>query len=156
MNYKLAIELFEEHQNVTFYTVRFEDESSEFDKFLDKYSHGSEYDEDINIIIIWLDKIGLRGALERYFRPEGKIKDNVYALPIDTSHLRLYVIRITDEIVVLGNGGRKKTKTYNEDIELDMYVSQLQRIDRILKLKIKSGLVQIDRKHLIGELEFGY
>ena len=135
---------------------RFEEESSEFDKFLDKYPRGGEYDEDINIIITKLDQIGLRGALERYFRPEGKIKDNVCALPIDTNRLRLYVIRITDEIIVLGNGGRKKTKTYNEDAELNSYVNQLQRNDKKLKLKIKNGLVQVKRKHLTGELKFDY
>lgn len=123
MNSKFAIELFEEHQNATFYTIRFEEESSEFDKFLDKFPPDGEYDDDVNIIITWLEKIG---------------------------------IRITDEIVILGNGGRKKTKTYNEDTELDMYVNQLQRIDRILKLKIKSGLVQVKRKHLTGELKFIY
>lgn len=156
MNSKLAIELFEEHQNATFYTIRFEKESSEFDKFLDKFPPGGEFDDDVNIIITWLDKIGLRGALERYFRPEGKIKDDVFAIPIETSRLRLYIIRITDEIVVLGNGGRKKTKTYNEDAELDLYVSQLQRIDRILKLKIKRGSVRVKRKHLTGELKFIY
>ncbi len=156
MNSKFAIELFEEHQNATFYTIRFEEESSEFDKFLDKFPPDGEYDDDVNIIITWLEKIGMRGALERYFRPEGKIKDDVCAIPIETNRLRLYVIRITDEIVILGNGGRKKTKTYNEDTELDMYVNQLQRIDRILKLKIKSGLVQVKRKHLTGELKFIY
>ena len=49
MNSKLAIELFEEHQNATFYTIRFEKESSEFDKFLDKYPRGGEYDEDAEL-----------------------------------------------------------------------------------------------------------
>jgi len=154
VNSVFTIELFEEHQNVSFYTICFEEESSEFDKFLDKYPPGGAYDNDVNIIITWLDKIGESGALERYFRPEGRLKDDVCAIPIETSRLRLYVIRISDKIVVLGNGGRKKTKTYNEDSDLSLIVNQLQRIDRIIKHKMKSGLVQVKRKHLTGELKF--
>ena len=108
MNSVFTIELFEEHQNVSFYTICFEEESSEFDKFLDKYPPGGAYDNDVNIIITWLDKIGESGALERYFRPEGRLKDDVCAI----------------------------------------------RIDRIIKHKMKSGLVQVKRKHLTGELKF--
>ena len=69
MNSKFAIELFEEHQNATFYTIRFEDESSEFDKFLDKFPPDGEYDDDVNIIITWLGKIGMRGKLRMMFVP---------------------------------------------------------------------------------------
>lgn len=102
MKKKLEIELFEEHTNVNFYTIRYKDDLSEFDKFLDKYPEGCEFDEDIDIIISWIDKIGKRGALERYLKPEGKYKDNVYAIPLETDNLRLYVIRISDQIIIFG------------------------------------------------------
>jgi len=48
---RLEIELFEEHDNVNFYTFRFDAEESEFDKFLDKYPEGTKFDKDIDIII---------------------------------------------------------------------------------------------------------
>jgi hypothetical protein len=151
---KLEIELFEEHTNVNIYTIRYKDDLSEFDKFLDKFPEGCEFDEDIDIIITWIDKIGKKGALERYLRPEGKYKDHVYAIPIETTNLRLYVIRISDQIIILGNGGNKKTKTYNEDPELKSYVEQLQTIDSLLNSRLKKGVIQILGKQLFGKLEF--
>ena len=154
MKKKLEIELFEEHTNVNIYTIRYKDDLSEFDKFLDKYPEGCEFDEDIDIIITWIDKIGEKGALERYLRPEGKYKDNVYAIPLETANLRLYVIRISDQIIILGNGGNKKTKTYNEDPELNSYVEQLQALDVLLNSRLKQGVIQILKKQLFGKLEF--
>jgi hypothetical protein len=151
---KLEIELFEEHSNVNIYTIRYKNDLSEFDKFLDKYPKGCEFDDDIDIIITWIGKIGEKGALERYLRPEGKYKDNVYAIPIETANLRLYVIRISDHIIILGNGGNKKSKTYNEDPELNSYVEQLQTIDVLFKTRLKKGIIQIFEKQLFGKLEF--
>ncbi|MBK7626043.1 MAG: hypothetical protein IPJ16_02375 [Bacteroidales bacterium] len=154
MKKKLEIELFEEHTNVNIYTVRYQNDLSEFDKFLNKYPLGCEFDEDIDIIVTWITKIGEKGALERYLRPEGKFKDNVYAIPIETTNLRLYVIRISDHIIILGNGGNKKTKTYNEDPELNSYVEQLQSIDVLLRSRLIKGAIQIFEKQLFGKLEF--
>ena len=154
MKKKLEIELYEEHTNVNIYTIRYKDDLSEFDKFLDKYPEGCKFDEDIDIIITWIDKIGKKGALERYLRPEGKYKDNVYAIPLETANLRLYVIRISDKIIIIGNGGNKKTKTYNEDPKLNSYVEQLQTIDVLLKSRLKKGVIQIIEKQLFGKLEF--
>jgi len=151
---RLEIELFEEHTNVNIYTIRFKNESSEIEKFLDKFPAGCKFDRDVSIIIKVLDNIGKRGALERYFRYEGKFKDNVFALPIEDINLRLYVIRISDNILILGNGGIKKTKKYNEDPELNSIVKQLQTIDCLLKTKERQGLIQIKGKQLLGKLEF--
>jgi hypothetical protein len=151
---KLEIELFEEHANVNIYTIRYKDDTTEFDKFLDKYPIGCEFDDDIDIIIKWIDKIGEKGALERYLRPEGKYRDNIYAIPIETTNLRLYVIRISDHIIILGNGGNKKSKTYNEDPELNSYVEQLQTVDVLIKTRIKKGTIQTYEKQLFGKIEF--
>jgi hypothetical protein len=150
----LEIELFEEHPNVNIFTIRFKNESSEIEKFLDKFPIGCKYDRDIGIIIKVLDNIGKRGALERYFRYEGKFRDNVFALPVEAIDLRLYVIRISDNILILGNGDIKKTKRYNEDPELNSIVKQLQTIDRLLKIKVQQGLIRIVGKKLLGKLNF--
>ena len=154
MKKRLNIELFEEHEYVNFYTYRFNENEAEFNKFLDKFPEGTKFDKDINIIIKWIDKIGKTGALERYLRPEGKIRDNVYAIPIETSKLRLYVLRINNNIVILGNGGRKKTKAYNEDQELLECVSQLQELDRLLKLSLRKSKTHIYQKQLFGKLDY--
>lgn len=154
MKKKLEIELLEEHLNVNIYTIRYRDDSTEFDKFLDKFPKGCEFDDDIDIIIKWIDKIGEKGAFERYLRPESKYKDNIYAIPIETANLRLYVIRISDHIIILGNGGIKKTKTYNENPELNSFIEQLQKIDVLIKTRLKKGTIHIFEKQLFGNTEF--
>lgn len=73
------------------------------------------------------------GAFERNFRYEGKMKDNVVALSIDSKKLRLYCLRISDQILIVGNGGVKNTRTYNESVELNGYVMDLQKFDELLK-----------------------
>jgi hypothetical protein len=54
----LEIELFEEHANVNIYTIRFKNESTEIEKFLDKFPTGCKFDRDIRTIIKVLDNIG--------------------------------------------------------------------------------------------------
>lgn len=154
MKLEINIEPFEERDKVNYYTLRFKDEDTEVDKFLDQFPEGCEYDNDIDIIIKWIEQIGERGALERYFRPEGKQKDQVFAIPIETASLRLYVIRLTEQIVILGNGGKKTTKTYNEDPILNDCVELLQEVDRYIKARIQSGDLSIYQKKLFGNLKF--
>lgn len=154
MKSNISIELFEEHDQVNFYTLRFQDEDTEVDKFLDQFPEGCEYDNDIDIIIKWIEQIGKRGALERYFRPEGKQNDQVFAIPIETASLRLYVIRINEQIIILGNGGIKTTRTYNEDPILNDCVELLQEVDRYIKARIQKGQLSIYQKKLFGNLNF--
>jgi hypothetical protein len=107
-------------------------------------------------LIKWIENIGERGAHERHFRLEGKRTDNVMAMPtpIETSKLRLYVIRLSEEIVILGNGGVKKTRTYNEDPELNGFVELLQTIDGFLKSRLQKQKINIYNKELLGDLVF--
>ena len=51
---------------------------------------------------------------ERYFRREGKMNDSIVALPVIKSKLRLYCLRLTDKILVLGNGDVKNSRTYEK------------------------------------------
>jgi hypothetical protein len=151
---RINIELFEEHDKVNFYTLRFEGEETETDKFLDQFTEACEFEEDLDILIRSIDKIGERGALERYFRMEGKIKDRVCAIPIESASLRLYLIRLSDNIVILGNGGVKKTEKYEEDIFLNNCVELLQEIDRIIKRMEQNQRLHIYQKNLFGNLTF--
>ena len=97
MKQKYTIELVEEHDAVNFYSIHLdEEELSELERFFEKFPVGCEYDDEIDIIIAWLDKIGENGALERYFRPEGRYGDGVGVIPIDVGNkLRLYCLRIS-------------------------------------------------------------
>lgn len=154
MKRKITIEPFEEHDAVTFYTIRFKNDTSETDKFFKNFPEGSEFDEDIDIIIKWLDKIGENCALERYFRPEGKMKDKIFAIPLETSNLRLYCIRINDGIVILGNGGIKGTPDCHNDPLKNMNIMLLQNISFKLKKNIDRGKTYIYKNQLYENLEF--
>lgn len=79
------------------------------------------------------------GVKESFFRPEGKLNDRVCAIPLLTSYrqkqngtLRLYCIRISDKLLIVGGGGIKTTRTYNEDETLSGHIKTLQMIDKEL------------------------
>ncbi|MFO8066424.1 MAG: hypothetical protein R6U11_02465 [Bacteroidales bacterium] len=150
MKPEINIELFEEHEKVTYYTLRISGEETEIEKFFDKFPENSDYNEDINIIISWIDTIGENGAMERYFRYEGKYKDRVFAIPVETTNIRLYVLRLSENIIILGNGGIKKTATYNEDSILRGCVELLQKVDSILKSRISNNQITIYGKNIFG------
>lgn len=128
----------------TIYTIQFLSENeSEYERFYARFKGDAEYNPDLMRIVALIDKIADMGALERYFRPEGKLKDGVCALPVLQSKLRLYCLRLSDKILVLGNGGVKKTRTYNEDETLKGYVLTLQNFEKLIKEGEKEGTITI-------------
>lgn len=133
------------------YTISFEtDGTTEFEKFVAEFEMNASYNRDYQRIIAALQTILGIGALERFFRPEGKMNDSVNALPIESGKLRLYCLRISDQIVILGNGGVKNVRTHEEDPKLYGYVLDLQRFEMILNDNIAQGLVSIEEKELSG------
>ena len=127
-------------------------EESEFEKFLNEFKDNETYNKDFNVILLALSKIIDKGALERFFRNEGRMNDNVKALAIDARKLRLYCLRISDQILILGNGGVKTTRTYQEDSKLSGYVMDLQTFDKVLIKAQKSGKVTIE-KNMITDIQ---
>ena len=78
MKQEYTIELVEEYDNVNFYSIHLEgEELTEMEAFFENFPVGCEYDDEIDVIISWIDKIAEKGALERYFRPEGHYGDGV-------------------------------------------------------------------------------
>lgn len=141
--------LFDQTENCTVYTIQFlSDDLNEFEKFVAKCQTDGELNKDFRIIAKFIDQILDFGALERYFRTEGKIRDSVVALPTLRSKLRLYGLRLTDRILILGNGGEKKTRTYNEDNILKGYVLTLQRFEELLKQGVADGSVTITESEI--------
>ncbi|MCM1041334.1 MAG: hypothetical protein NC396_02740 [Bacteroides sp.] len=138
------VELFliKDGDKCTIYTLQFLQEvENEFEKFVSKFMNDAEYNEDYTRIAAFIGRIARTGALERYFRPEGKMGDSVVALPVTSSKLRLYCLRLSDKILILGNGGVKSTRTYNEDESLKGYVMTLQKFENLLKQGVKDGSV---------------
>ncbi len=143
----------EQNDNVGMFSICFdESEESEFEKFLNEFKDNATYNKDFNVILLALSKIIDKGALERFFRNEGRMNDNVKALAIDSRKLRLYCLRISDQILILGNGGVKTTRTYQEDSKLSGYVMDLQTFDKVLIKAQKSGKVTIE-KNMITDIQ---
>ncbi len=156
MKQKYTIELVEEHAAVNFYSIHLdEEELSELERFFEKFPVGCEYDDEIDIIIAWLDKIGENGALERYFRPEGRYGDGVGVIPIDVGNkLRLYCLRISDKILVFGNGGIKDADSWQNSGTLAPYVEMLIDTSRFIISRIRDGKIILVDKDLVGDLKF--
>lgn len=156
MKQKYTIELVEEHDAVNFYSIHLdEEELSELERFFEKFPVGCEYDNEIDIIIAWLDKIGENGALERYFRPEGRYGDGVGVIPIDVGNkLRLYCLRISDKILVFGNGGIKDADSWQNSGTLAPYVEMLIDTSRFIISRIRDGKIILVDKDLVGDLKF--
>ncbi len=133
------------------YTIYFiGEQDTEFDKFLKQFKDNARLNKDYQTILIALEKIIAKGALERMFRPEGKMSDGVMALSIDSHRLRLYCLRISDQILIVGNGGEKTTRTYEENEELSGYVMDLQQFDVLLAQAQKEGTIRIEKNLIVG------
>ena len=133
------------------YSIRVDDrETTEFQEFIVTYKNTEDIflEDDYNSIIRTLIKMASEGISESLFRPEGSIKDRICALPLFSikrdkgkhGTLRLYCIRISDKIIILGGGGEKSTRTYQEDISLNEKVELLQQIDRELSIIEDNGI----------------
>ena len=148
-----TLKTIEQNDNVGMFSICFDgSEVSELEKFLNELKDNATYNKDFNVILLALSKIIDKGALERFFRNEGRMNDNVKALAIDSRKLRLYCLRISDQILILGNGGVKNTRTYQEDSKLSGYVMDLQTFDKVLLKAQKSGKVTIE-KNMITDIQ---
>ena len=149
----VRLKTIEQNDNIGLFSICFEgNDESEFEKFIAKFKENAEFNKDYNAIVFALTKIIANGALERLFRIEGKMNDNVSALALDSRKLRLYCLRMSDKILILGNGGIKNTRTYQEDEELSGYVMDLQLFDKALIEAQKNGRITIE-KSVITNIE---
>ena len=152
MKKSLEIRRLDIYDAVGVYTIQFLDKAeTEFMDFMSKYK------EDFNRIIAILRKIIAKGASERLFRTcESKINDRVVAIPLDirrrkkgSGTLRLYCLRISDEVLILGNGGIKYGNAYNDNEELNTYVSDLAKLDHVITKFTGQGKIKIIDKTVI-------
>lgn len=75
---KVSLKTIEQNDNVGMFSICFDGNAeSEFEKFLLEFKDNATYNKDFNTILLALSKIIDKGALERFFRIEGKMNDNV-------------------------------------------------------------------------------
>lgn len=148
---RATVKIIEQSDKVGLYSICFDgSDLSEYEKFVQKFMNDATLNKDFQMIFRAINRIVANGAVERYFRPEGKYKDNVAALSVDSKILRLYCLRISDQILIVGNGGAKTTKTYEEDEELSGYVMDLQKFDELLAKELKTGKIRIEQNVITG------
>lgn len=132
------LELIMETDKVSIFSPKYDGESmTEFEKFMSSCSSlkYQQLKNDFSAIISIINKITDDcGARENLFRLEGgKIK----AIPLCVQQrrnkrygtLRLYCIRISEKILIIGNGGVKTVDKYQEDPVLAAFVDSLRVIE---------------------------
>ena len=151
MRKKTTMEIIGQSEKATLYSISFEmDGTTEFERFVAEFENNATYNRDYQRIISALQSILRIGALERFFRPEGKMNDSVAAIPIEGGKLRLYCLRLSEQIVIIGNGGIKTPGPYENNRKMYGYVLDLQRFEKLLSDRIKKGYVIIEERELIG------
>lgn len=109
--------------------------------------HRNEYEQDLISIAKRLRSIGSTvGAREIYFKLDEGVKwnDLVCALYDEPDrHLRLYCIRLSENIIIVGNGGPKDVRAWQEDIKLSKEVHEMMHYSSIIRKKLKDGSLRI-------------
>lgn len=124
---------------------------SETDEFFIRFKDNPDYQKDIETISYWIQKIGKEsGALERHFRPEKTAK----AIPITVSKLRLYCYRISDELVILGNGGIKSSQKVQDSPDAFPHFEVMNTLAFVIQMKLENGQIEIAGKNISGDLTF--
>lgn len=145
------LRILEQTDNVSLYSICFNGKDiTEYEAFVQKFKDDATFNKDYKNIILALEKIMTVGAFERFFRPEGRMEDHVAALSIDSRKLRLYCLRISDQILIVGNGGVKESRTYEDNEELSGYVIDLQVFDKLLTEARKDGSITIEKNVITG------
>lgn len=129
------LELVLETEKVSMYSPRYDGEDLEHPQ-LKKF---------FGAILSVIEKMGDTGALERNFRPEG---GNIKALPAyvylprvnkKVGKVRLYCLRLSDRMLILGGGAVTTSQKYEEDPVLLTIIGDLRDIELHIKQIIKQA-----------------
>lgn len=135
------LDLVIETEKICIYSPKYTGEDdTEFEKFLKAHKSltNPQLKSFFDAIISAIHKMGECGARENLFRNEG---GNVKALPllIDYSRInkrvgkiRLYCIRISEKILIIGNGGISTENQYENDSCILATVNSLRDIDKTI------------------------
>ncbi len=170
MNRIAALEIFDDELKfVTYYTVRLiendvKDELSETEKFYEIYDNEAHpYFSEFDIIGKVVDAMGYseNGAEAHFFRfedaasalpPGKKVAERLLETEIATdSQLRLYAIRLRNEVVVLLNGGVKTEIEALNCPNVRVHFRFAQAIAKAIDELIIDKSIRIEGKKIINE-----
>ena len=139
------------------YTVRINGSNTTiFEDFLAE--NIEKYPNELQNIIDRLQVIGKKGAFDYFFKlNEGKAGDGLVAFyETPDKKFRLYCIKYSESYIILGSGGLKTTRTWNEDPILSKANLNLQQISKQITARMKEGDLKWsdEEQSLIGNLTF--
>lgn len=140
----------------TIYNVLIDDELTLFDRFVAE--NIQENRTELKSILDKLQMVGHEtGARVSYFKEhEGSLADGVCAMfDLPDKKLRLYCIRYGTEIIILGGGGFKDVRAWQDDPKLSLEASLIIKIaKRINKAIIKDKDIEFsdNRMEFEGDL----
>lgn len=154
----VTIQLFKTFDKVSYYTFWVEDSNrSEADAFFNRFEGNQQLAHDLNLLVAWMSEIGQnRGAKPRYFRFENDA--NALPPPVrimaelgdDYCSLRLYCVRLSEEVVILANGGLKTGRTAQESPDLLAKFRFANKMAHQLVELIRTGELQLRGKEIVN------
>lgn len=154
MNSRYKIELYQTGKKASLYTIRLSGESeTEFDKFLadSEITSDPEFEAFLSYIHDILNKYGCQ---KRFFKlKESKNEDAVAALW--RGKIRLYCCRYSDIIIIVGSGGIKQTRRYQDDPKLNQVVKLMAEVSMRMDERIHNKDIKYIENKFIGNLDFG-
>lgn len=155
----------DEGEGCTFYSCLEEENTSGIsltDRFYYQFGDDPVYSEDLNVIDEVIEVIAKKGALDTYFRPEGRVE----ALPpkprqleklglahfITKTGLRLYAFRLTQSVVILFDGERKTAdKNQDRDSLVSMKWQDATIKSQHILRAMESGEFRVEGKYLLDD-----
>lgn len=141
----------------TIYDVVIDDGKTLFEKFIEE--NITIHREEIKNILDKLRTIGhVTGARISHFKEkEGSLGDGVCAMfDLPDKKLRLYCIRYGTEIIILGGGGIKDVRAWQDDPKLESEASLIIKIAKQINQAIKENDIEYsnDFMNFEGDLIF--
>jgi hypothetical protein len=137
--------------------IEMDAEKSVFEQFLSEYLES--YEDEVLDILNRIESIGqVVGARDHFFKhKEGKPGDLVCALYDQPGrHLRLYCIRFGSVAIILGGGGPKSTRSWQEDPKLSREVKKMMKVSEDIASRLRDGSLYWTEEgmELTGDLNF--
>lgn len=128
------------------------------EKFIERFMGRREFGHDFDTIIVWIEKMRKDlGARRIFFRDE----EGANALPpkrgvleqftptfMEFAQLRLYCVRISDQIVILLNGGIKSSAKVQDSPDCIAHFRFAVRFCKVMDEQIREGFIIIKGKTL--------
>lgn len=126
------------------YSVSLDGDDTLYDDFLKRYS--TLYPDEIKDILTRLKQMSLyTGFVDTFFKMnEGSPGDGVCALFDKRKILRLYCIRYGNIALIVGCGGPKNTRTYQDDPYLNDKVEIIKKVSSVITKSIKEKLINLN------------